>query len=227
MRVTVAGEWRRVLRHTGLAGGKRRGLILIVLVALMFGLYLPYAKGFDFLDVIMLTAYGLMAGVFAGPAAIGLVGPPNPYPTPAEARAKVVAAALHGWTVAIGITALGIVAVNAFHWIGRLVTPPVKVLAGVAAVGLCASLWIAALGVALGLRLPPVTAQGVLRLVFLTVLGILVFRDQIFPQGWLEAGSLRMTSEGYPVLAAILCAVFTGLALASLAAIQLGSGKRA
>jgi hypothetical protein len=227
MPVTLTGEWKTIGRQTGLAGSRRRGLILLVLVAVMFGVYLPYAKGFDFLDVLMLTAYALLSGVFAGPAAIGLVAPPSPYPSPGEARIKVLAAALHGWVVAAGIAFLGIVAVNAFHWIGRPVLPPAKVLLGAAAVALCCSAWIAALGVALGLRFPPLSAQGILRLIFLAVLGLLVFREQIFPAAWLEAGAVRLTVEGYTALAAVLCAVLAGLALASLAIIQVIAGKRA
>lgn len=226
MPVTLAGEWNKVLRHTGLAGGNRRGLVLLVLVTLLFGVYLPFAKGFDFLDIIMLTAYSLLSGVFAGPAAIGLVAPPEPLPAPAQARVKIVAAAFYGWAVAIAIVSLGIVAVNAFHWIGKAVYPSGKVLAAAAAVGLASSAWIAALGVALGMRLRPLTAQGVLRMVFLTLLTILVFRGQIFPERWLEELSLHMTADGYPALAATLCAIFSGLALATLAVLQLGSGKR-
>lgn len=227
MPVTLTGEWNTIVRQTGLAGSRRRGLVLLVLVTVMFGVYLPYAKGFDFLDVLMLTAYALMSGVFAGPAGIGLVAPPAPYPSPGEARIKIMAAALHGWAVAGGIAVLGIAAVNAFHWIGRPVLPPAKVLLGAAAVALCCSVCIAALGVALGLRFPPLTAQGILRLIFLAVLGLLVFREQIFPAAWLEAGSARLTAEGYPALAATLCAVFGGLALASLAVIPAAAGKRA
>src|SRR5712691_3017664 len=52
----------------GRPGGLRTVLIHVALVA-VFGVYLPWQKGLDFLDPVITTAYACLSVLFAAPAA--------------------------------------------------------------------------------------------------------------------------------------------------------------
>lgn len=222
------GFLTELARLAGRSGMLRPGpvLLLNIVVILTFGVWIPYSKGFDFLDVLFQLAYAMIGALFVAPAALALFAAPFRATAPAEIHTKALAAAVFGWLVSLLILGIGLIAVNQFHWIGRWVFPSVRVLLPAAAIGLSLDIAISYLAANLSLRFASTTAQALVRILFLLILGIVAFRERFLPESFREWVSLQLTGEGMPSLALILCPVLLTVGLALAAAIQVSFGKR-
>jgi hypothetical protein len=182
-----------------------RALPVYLLVILIFGVFLPWQKGRDFLDAVILGAYACMGIVFAAPAAAPEF---DRFPTIQEALARVAISVFYGELVAGAMLLLGIATVYVAHG-GRIVVgPDVRSLAECAALGLTLS-WAVSTGTLwISLRTSARAAKGVVRLVFLGFLAAFYFRS-----GWLPTVALR--GAGIALLASILLFLALRTTLAS------------
>lgn len=185
--------------------GWMRVLPVYLLVIAIFGVFLPWQKGRDFLDSVILGAYACLGVVFAAPAAAPEF---EKVPTIQTALARVLISVFYGELLAGAMLMLGITTVYVSRG-GRIVVgPDLRSLAECAALGLMLSWAVSTAAVLTSLRTSPQTAKTVIRLVFLGLLAAFYFRS-----GWLPAVALR--GAGFALLTSILLSVGLWTTLAS------------
>jgi hypothetical protein len=177
-------------------GFQRAGWIRAVPVYLLligiFGVFLPWQKGRDFLDSVILGAYACLGVVFAAPAAAAKF---EKEPTTQKALARVVVSLSYGELVAAAILLLGMFTVYISHG-GRIVVgPDLRSLAECAALGLTLSLSISTAAVWLSVRFSPATAKSVVRLVFLGLLAAFYLRSRWLPTVALPAAGIALLAS--------------------------------
>ena len=182
-----------------------RSLPVYLLVFGVFGVFLPWQRGRDFLDSVILGAYACLGVVFAAPAAAPEFERP---PTIQKALARVAISVFHGELLAGALLLLGIATVYVLHS-GRIVVgPDLQSLAECAALGLTLSCAVSTATVWISIRTSPRAAKAAVRLVFLGLLAAFYFRS-----GWLPAVALR--GAGIALLASIVLFVALRTTLAS------------
>lgn len=118
---------------------KGQPLLLYLLAVAGFGLLVPWSKGFDFFDPLLIVPYGCLAWVFAAPVGAAT------EPESARATRSILIAAAYGWLSSVLILAIGIATVNSMSWHGwPPVLPSTGVLSGSLALGLSGALLVAA-----------------------------------------------------------------------------------
>ena len=136
------------------------------LVAILFGVVVPYVKGIEYLDLFLLLPYSFLSLFFVVPMVVDAVfaSPQRGLPLAALFRAAGI-----GWFTGICVLWLGIATVS---WrSGRLVTPPMAVGLSLAVMSLFASVFIAALSAWTANRTADASiAKGRLRIGFLLFL---------------------------------------------------------
>jgi hypothetical protein len=206
MKAELAEEASNLCTRLGFQGaGWMRSLPLYVLVIGVFGVVLPWQKGRDFLDSVILGAYACLGVVFAAPVAAAEF---ERFPDVQKALARVVISVFYGELVAAAMLILGIATVYISRG-GRIVVgPDFRSLAECAALGLTLSWAVNIAAVWLTLKISPRAAKTVVRLVFLALLAAFYLRS-----GWLPA--VAMSAAGIALLASILLWVALWSTLAS------------
>ncbi len=176
--------------------GSPRVVLLMLVVLLAFGVFIPWWKGLDFLDPMILAAYSAVALLFAAPVAAELLANPNEIDSLRILYAKVGAAVLYGWAVSVIILAAGLATVNFVARGGVLLHPRWDVLCGILLLGLLAALFVAAVSAVLTILFSAAAAKTVLRLSFLLLLAVLLAGWGRMPQPWRDAVEQQMTSQG-------------------------------
>jgi hypothetical protein len=195
MKAELAQEASDLRRRLGFQGsGWIRAMPLYLLLIGVFGVFLPWQKGRDFLDSVMLGAYACLGVVFAAPAA---ASPFEKDPTIGRASARVVMSVLYGELVAAAMLALGVITVYVSHGSRIVVGPDLQSLLECAVLGLTLSVAVSTAAVWLSLRFSPGAAKGVVRVVFLGLLAAFYLRS-----GWLPTVALR--GAGIALLASVL-----------------------
>jgi hypothetical protein len=190
--VQEASDLRGRLGFQGV--GWIRAMPVYLLLIGVFGVFLPWQKGRDFLDSVMLGAYACLGIVFAAPAA---ASPFEKDPKTRKAVARVVISVLYGELVAGAMLLLGIITVYVLYG-GRIVVgPDLRSLAECLALGLTLSMAVSTAAVWLSVRFSPRAAKGVVRVVFLGLLAAFYLRS-----GWLPTIALR--GAGIALLASLL-----------------------
>jgi len=184
MRAELAEEASQLRGRLGLQGaGWIRAMPVYLLVIGIFGVFLPWQKGGDFLDSVMLGAYACLGVVFAAPAAASGF---EMKPTTQKAVARVVISVFYGELIAGAMLLLGIITVYLSRT-GRIVVgPDLRSLAECAAFGLTLALAVSMAAVWLAARFSPSAAKNAVRLVFLGLLAAFYLRS-----GWLPTVALR------------------------------------
>jgi len=195
MRADLAHEVSELRARLGFqATGWVRVLPLYLLLIGVFGIFLPWQKGGDFLDSVMLGAYACLGVVFAAPvAASGFTA----TPTTQKALTRVVISVIYGELVAGTMLLLGLVTVYISHGGRVVVGPDLNSLAECAVLGLTLSLAISMAAVWLSVKFSPSSAKNVVRVVFLGLLAAFYLRS-----GWLPAVALR--GAGIALMASVL-----------------------
>ena len=143
-----------------------RTLFNNLLVAVLFGVLVPYIKGIEYLDVLLLIPYSMLSLFFVVPMAVDAVfaQPERGVPLGALYRAVGI-----GWFTGVAVLWMGIATVS---WrSGRLVAPPVAVGLSLAVMSLFACIFVAALSTWMANRAPDASAaKGRLRISFLVIL---------------------------------------------------------
>ena len=143
-----------------------RSVINNVIVAVLFGVVVPYVKGIEYLDLFLLLPYSFLSLFFVVPMVVDSVfaSPERGVPLGALFRSAGM-----GWFTGVCVLWLGIATVS---WrSGRLVAPPVAVGLSLAVMSLFACVFVAALSAWTANRAPDAaTAKGRLRIGFLLLL---------------------------------------------------------
>ena len=184
MRGELAVEASNLRQRLGFQGaGWIRAMPIYLLLIGVFGVFLPWEKGRDFLDSVILGAYACLGVVFAAPAAASGF---KQNPTAQKALARVVITVVYGELVAGTMLLLGLIMAYVWHG-GRIaVGPDLRSLAECGALGVTLSMALSTAAVWVSVRLSPRAAKVVVRLAFLGLLVAFYLRS-----GWLPTVALR------------------------------------
>lgn len=154
-------------------------ILVHITVVVVFGVFLPWWLGFQFLDPVTIAAYSCLGVLFAAPAAAQGFAGDRPRSL-SEALARIAMAVLYGEVMAIVILLTGFMTIFTTHarW---LLAPDFVSLAEAAALGISGSLALAAIAAVVGLLLPKGAARMVLRIIFLGLLVLFFFRSRWLP----------------------------------------------
>ena len=174
----------------GGTGRTRAALIHVALIAI-FGVYLPWIKGVDFMDPVITAAYACLGILFAAPAAAQVFKAAVPLTMPA-AMTRVAVAVLYGELMAAVNLAAGFATVYATHRRSFVLGPDLETLTGGAALGLTASVALAAAAGWITLRFSAGAARGALRVTYLLLLALFLFRSRWLPDVALRGALLAL-----------------------------------
>lgn len=226
--LTVAWkEWRELLQIGGSHRGGRFSLVILVLV---FGVFLPFQSGAEWVEspatvfywgwVPLMLVGGAVADSFAGERERHTLETllASRLPDRAILLGKMAAAIAYGWGLVIVMLVLSLVTVNLSARTGPLLMFPWRFAVGAPLLAFLGAGLAATAGVLVSLRAQTVrqAAQtlnvGVLLLVFIPVLGM-----QALPEAWrAQIGAWTMTT-GVDGLLWVSAAVLAALDLAFLA----------
>ena len=175
------------------------GLILYVALLAIFGVLVPWQKGLEFLDPVILIAYACLGGVFAGPAAVQLF---RDIPSSVgEALRRVAMALLFGEGVVLVLLALGILTVRLLHP-GIFPFDAGTMIAGLA-LGAALSLALAAMAAWVRIAYSESVARSALRGALIALLIAFVFRSRWLPDiAWTGAAVGIVASAAFLALVA-------------------------
>jgi hypothetical protein len=161
------------------------GLAVYLLLLAGFGVLVPWQKGLDFLDPVILIAYSCLGGVFAGPAAVQMFAE-----VPRSVRAaveRVAIATVWGEVIVLILLLTGMVTVRLTH--PGVFPLDVQTLVGGVALGAALSLALSAMAAWLRLAQSPGIARSALRGVYLALLIAFLLRSRWLPDVvWSAAG---------------------------------------
>ena len=205
-RATVAA-WKSLLRRSGFRRGGTSTLMVHLILFGAFGVLVPWMRGLDFFDPIVVFSYSAIAFLFAASAVTQLMTEDS-----ASARPAVVASALHGWSVLLLVLVLGIATVNYVYRAPRILHPNWELLIASTLFALAGALFIAGLGAMLCVVFSPSVARNVVRFGFLLMLLGFVFAPGRLPVALQAAIDRQLTTEGLTRVGFILAAASTVLA---------------
>lgn len=181
------------------------------LVAILFGVVVPYVKGIEYLDLFLLLPYSFLSLFFVVPMVVDAVFalPQRGLPLGALFRAAGI-----GWFTGVCVLWLGIATVS---WrSGRLVAPPMAVGLSLAVMSLFACIFVAALSAWTANRTAdPAIAKGRLRIGFLLLLVAFFAVPRFLPEDTTVALLQYLTPEGL-VRATLILAPLEALAAVAL-----------
>ena len=227
--LTVAWkEWRELLQ---LGGSHRGGRFSLVILVLVFGVFLPFQSGAEWVEspatvfywgwVPLMLVSGAVADSFAGERERHTLETllASRLPDRAILLGKMAAAIAYGWGLVIVMLVLSLVTVNLSARTGPLLMFPWRFAVGAPLLALLGAGFAATAGVLVSLRAQTVrqAAQtlnvGVLLLVFIPVLGM-----QALPEAWRAQIGAWTATTGVDGLLWVSAAVLAALDLAFLAA---------
>src|SRR6476620_8562955 len=115
---------------------KRSTVVSFLIAVIGFGILVPWWKGIEFLDSTVILASAVASLVFVAPMIASSFDKER-------IGSQVIGAVGFAWIVAAVILANGVATVNMRHWLGKVVTPPAKILAVSLLLNLCSGLFIA------------------------------------------------------------------------------------
>jgi hypothetical protein len=170
-----------------------RDAILAVFVFVMFGIYVPYRRGIDFFDTLLLVPYTCISFLFCAPVVIDSI-----Y---AEGRGGVTLRPLvrgisYGWCCGLAIVATGIATVNFSLRQARVVLPPVAVLLSAFVISLLGCGFVAGISAWISFREDkPEDSKRKVRIGFLLLLCAVWFIPGLLPTEWQDWLALQLTSD--------------------------------
>lgn len=202
-----------------IGGGK--GLLLNTAFLLGFGVFVPWWKGFDFLDAVVIALYACSSMLFVVPMVAGLLAADDGGSRSAAGLfGRISWAVLYGWGMVVVMLLLGLITVNVSNWHGRLVHPAWGVLAAALSLGLMASIFAAAVAALLTLLFSAGAARMCLRVFFFMLLLCVAFGGRIFPASIRDGFAELITDDGIRRLSLIASAVLLVLSGGLMAALR-------
>jgi hypothetical protein len=160
-------------------GGGGRGLMIHILVVGTFGIFLPWMRGIDFLDPVLIAAYACLGILFAAPAAAQAFASGRPA-SMGEALARVAVAAVYGEVMVIAILMAALATVYLTHPY-MPIAPDVPGMLKANAFGIAASLAMGAIAGWITLQFSASAARSMLRVIFLGLLVVFFFYSRWLP----------------------------------------------
>ena len=174
------GQESKILRgRLASGGGPGRTILVHIAVVVVFGVFLPWWLGLQFLDPVTIAAYSCLGVLFSAPAAAQAFAIERPGSI-SEALARIAVTVLYGEMMAIAILAAGFITIFSTHS-RALLAPDFVSLSEAAALGLSGSLAMAAIAAWLTLRLSAGASRMALRVIFLGLLLLFFFRSRWLP----------------------------------------------
>jgi len=155
-----------------------RVVILHLVLIAIFGVFLPFRKGLEFLEPIMISAYACLGVLFAAPAAATAFSKGRPQ-SMREAGVRTAKAVGYGEGLALVILITGVLTVSVAH--RRLLLPELDVLGAAAVLGLAGSMALALLAGWMTLRFSAGVARMGMRVIFIGLLVLFVLRGERLP----------------------------------------------
>ena len=194
--------------------------IFVLGFAVVFGILVPWYRGFDFLDPVMLTAYSCLALLFVAPASAEAFALDRSAPAISGTITRSALILAYGWGIAVLVMAAGIVTVNLSHWHGYILAPPASLLISILLLSLTASLAVIGACALLARAFSASAVKGFVRLAFLVVLSLAAFGYRLLPPHARTTLAEHMTTDAITHLALISSSVLAsiGVILIALAA---------
>ncbi len=161
-------------------GGGGRGLLIHILVIGTFGIFLPWLKGIEFLDPVLIAAYACLGILFAAPAAAQAFASGRPA-SMGEALARVAVAAVYGEVMVIAILMAALATVYLTHRYIPI-APDVPGMLEANAFGIAASLAMGAIAGWITLQFSAGAARSMMRVIFLGLLVVFFFYSRWLPE---------------------------------------------
>ena len=212
---SVPAAWHAILQRSGLRRGGTSSLLVHLLVIAAFGVLVPYLRGIDFFDPIVIMSYSAIALLMAASAVTMLVAE-----DPLSAVTAALASALHGFTFLVILYAAGLATVNFVFRAPRFLHPNWKMLGAAVLFGLAGALFIAAFGAMLAVVFSPAAARNVVRFGFLLTLLAWLFLPPRLPIEARVAFESQLTTAGLTRAGFIAAAVCTVLGAGLLYALR-------
>jgi hypothetical protein len=176
----LAQESRIMLESFGSDRSSRiRAILLHVILIAVFGIFLPWQKGLDFLDPVITAAYVCLSVIFAAPAVAQTFSTNRPA-TMSAAIVRVLIAVAYGECVAWAMLIAGVATVGITHGF-RVLLPELDTLAMAGALGVAASFALALAAAWISLFFSARAARAVMRVVFLLLLGAFFYWSRWLP----------------------------------------------
>ena len=192
-------EGIRLGGRLGWAGSGRYRVILVhVALVAVFGVFLPWMKGIDFLDSVMTAAYACLGVLFAAPAAAQAFSDERPGSI-AGALACVAIAVAYGEFLALVILLAGFMTVYLSHP-SFMIPPDLTTLTRASALGLAAATALASVAGWVTLRFSAAAARLALRAIFLALLVLFFYRYRWLPD---VAGTAAIVATGVAAIAIV------------------------
>lgn len=171
-----------------------RDALFTAFVFVMFGIYVPYRRGIDFFDTLLLVPYTCISFLFCAPVVIDAI-----Y---AEGRGggvtlkQLVRGIVYGWCIGLAIVATGIATVNFTQKMPRTVLPPAAVLLSALVISFLGCGFVAGIAAWISFREDkPEDSKRRIRVGFLVLLCALWFIPDYLPSEWQDWFALQLTSD--------------------------------
>ncbi len=163
--------------QVGLGGW--RGLLIHILVIGTFGIFLPWMRGIEFLDPVMLSAYACLGILFAAPVAAQAFAVERPA-SMSEVMARIAVAVVYGEVMVIAILMASFATVYLTHTF-LPIAPDLPGLGRANGFGVAASFAMAAVGGWIAIRFSASAARSMMRVIFLGLLILFFFYSRWLP----------------------------------------------
>ena len=186
--------------------------VIILAVVLVFGVLVPYYKGLEFLDPVVILVYACMSLLFVVPASAEIFAA-NESMANAEITSRLGMILAYGWGTTLLMLISGIVTVNVTNWHGRMLLPSPALLASAVSLSLIATIAVISGTALLARRLGAGSAKSLLRISFLILLLIGAFGFRYLPPEWRGMIDRHLTTAGLIHFSLWACGVFAIMAL--------------
>ena len=169
--------------------------LIILGVVLVFGILVPFYKGLEFLDPVVILVYACMSLLFVVPASADMFAADQPIAR-AELRSQLGMILAYGWGTTVLMLISGIVTVNVANWHGHALVPSTALLSSALLLSLTATMTVICGTALLAKRMGASSAKSLLRMSFLIVLLVAAFGFRYLPPEWRAMIDRHMTTTG-------------------------------
>ena len=215
---TLWREFCRLLSFAGLTRLRLYTTTVNLFVLLAFGIAIPWRRGYDFFDPVLILLYCLIALLFSAPAITDLLG--TEWTDGHTIRARLVVCCLYGWAAFLAVLVLGIVTVNFQYRDFGIHVPPIPVLTAALALSFTSSLWVASCAALIAVVLSPTAAKLIIRAAFVFLLFALLFAGRWLSDDWRIAIAAATSTKSLIRIALTASAVLFLAALGPIAALR-------
>ena len=183
---------------------KRSDFFAFVITLLLFGFFVPWLKGLDFLDPVMVWISCCISLIYVAPMVA--TDPEKQY-----GRGRLKSAIFFAFSLAVLILVNAVATVNFTHWSGHVLHPSISLMIAALTLNLIGSVFIALFTAFTARRTTPLRARKLVRMSFFVLLILFVFCSRFAPPAIRTAFDETMTTEGLTRSAWLLSAVLIAL----------------